>query len=68
MLLVVVVTLFALGVDVKLLELELELELEFVQMLQESLQREEMEAWEQRCTQAGQSLFKSLRVEIKGLW
>ena len=64
MLLVVVVRLFALGVDVKLLELELELE--FVQMLQESLQREEMEAWEQRCTQAGQSLFKSLRVEIKG--
>ena len=66
MLLVVVVRLFALGVDVKLLELELELE--FVQMLQESLQREEMEAWEQRCTQAGQSLFKSLRVEIKGFW
>ena len=66
MLLVVVVRLFALGVDVKLLELELELE--FVQMLQESLQREEMEVWEQRCTQAGQSLFKSLRVEIKGFW
>ena len=66
MLLAVVVRLFALGVDVKLLELELELE--FVQMLQESLQREEMEAWEQRCTQAGQSLFKSLRVEIKGFW
>ena len=66
MLSVVVVRLFALGVDVKLLELELELEL--VQMLQESLQREEMEAWEQRCTQAGQSLFKSLRVEIKGFW
>ena len=66
MLLVVVVRLFALGNDVKLLELELELEL--VQMLQESLQREEMEAWEQRCTQAGQSLFKSLRVEIKGFW
>ena len=66
MLSVVVVRLFALGVDVKLLELELELE--FVQMLQESLQREEMEAWEQRCTQAGQSLFKSLRVEIKGFW
>ena len=64
MLSVVVVRLFALGVDVKLLDLELELE--FVQMLQESLQREEMEAWEQRCTQAGQSLFKSLRVEIKG--
>ena len=64
MLLVVVVRLFALGVDVKLLEVELELEL--WQMLQESLQREEMEAWEQRCTQAGQSLFKSLRVEIKG--
>ena len=64
LLVVVVVRLFALGVDVKLLELELELEL--VQMLQESLQREEMEAWEQRCTQAGQSLFKSLRVEIKG--
>ena len=57
---------FALGVDVKLLELELELEL--VQMLQENLQREEMEAWEQRCTQAGQRLFKSLRVEIKGFW
>ena len=66
MLLVVVVRLFALGVDVKLLEVELELEL--WQMLQESLQREEMEAWEQRCTQAGQSLFKSLRVEIKGFW
>ena len=66
LLVVVVVRLFALGVDVKLLELELELE--FVQMLQESLQREEMEAWEQRCTQAGQSLFKSLRVEIKGFW
>ena len=64
MLLVVVVKLFALGVDVKLLELELEL----VQMLQESLQREEMEAWGQRCSQAGQSLFKSLRVEIKGFW
>ena len=46
----------------------MELELELVQMLQESLQREEMEAWEQRCTQAGQSLFKSLRVEIKGFW
>ena len=57
---------FALGVDVKLLELELELEL--VQILQESLQREEMEAWEQRCTQAGQSLFKSLGVEIKTFW
>ena len=66
MLLVVVVKLFALGVDVKLLVLELELEL--VQMLQESLQREEMEAWGQRCTHAGQSLFKSLRVEIKGFW
>ena len=64
MLLVVVVRLFALGVDVKLLGLELEL----MHMLQESSQREEMEAWEQRCTQAGQSLFKSLRVEIKGFW
>ena len=45
-----------------------ELELELLQMLQESLQREEMEAWGQRCAQAGQSLLKSLRVEIKGFW